>query len=257
MNSNLNRFYLYFSENLTAGEEFLRCLAANKPVPDFLKGVNLLDAGKVVKAPGVPEDRGYERQRLRSKSRSPAKESRGRSKSRAKSQVRSKSRARSKSCPRSRSRTRGKSRARSRSRSRGKSQVRSKSKARSRSRSRGKSRARSKSRSRSRSRSYGKSRGRLDHHSDHRDKRSPIRSSSSRISNHSSAHNDLLEGLKRVMNSKQLEDSMPSIKNAILTIQVWYEKVMGCYGVCLVNDVLQTWRDPFLSNILIHICSED
>ncbi|XP_024280537.1 uncharacterized protein si:ch211-195b21.5 isoform X1 [Oncorhynchus tshawytscha] len=213
------------SENLTAGEEFLRCLAANKPVPDFLKGVNLLDAGKAVKAPGVPENRGYERQRLRSKSRSPAKESRGRSKSRAKSQVRSKSRARSKSCPRSRSRTRGKSRARSksrprsRSRSRGKSQVRSKSKARSRSRSRGKSRVRSKSRSRSRSRSYGKSRGRVDHHSDHRDKRSPIRSCSSRISNHSSVHNDLLEGLKRVMNSKQLEDSMPSIKNAILTIQ--------------------------------------
>ncbi|XP_014058564.1 protein SON [Salmo salar] len=209
MDRNLNSFYLYISENLTAGEEFLRCLAANKPVPDFLKGLS--DLGKAAKAPGVPEDLGYERQRLWRKSRSPAKESR--SKSRAKSQVRSKSRPRSRSHTRRKSQARSKSRPRSRSHSRGKSQVRSKSKAHSSSRSRGRSQTRSKSRARSRSRSRGKCQGRVEHHPDHRDKRSPSRScSGSSISSHASAYNDPLQCLK-------LEDSMPSIKNAILTIQ--------------------------------------
>ena len=41
------------------------------------------------------------------------------------------------------------------------------------------------------------------------------------FSGHTSALNtDLLQGLKRVMNCKELEDRLPAIKNAILTIQV-------------------------------------
>ncbi|XP_056903028.1 uncharacterized protein si:ch211-195b21.5 isoform X2 [Takifugu flavidus] len=128
-----------------ASEEFLRCIAANEPLPHYLKenlDYSLADA--------------FSRSRGKSRARS-----RSRGKSRARSRSRGKSRARSRSRGRSgaRSRSRGKSRARSRSRGKSRPRSRSRGKSRARSRSRGKSRARSRSRGRSgaRSRSRGKS----------------------------------------------------------------------------------------------------
>ncbi|XP_070772656.1 NK-tumor recognition protein [Enoplosus armatus] len=202
-----------------AGEEFLRCIAANKPLPDYLKGnmaYNLADALKSanVLKEAVRSDPEFQKHVTRSKSRSGSR-SRGRSRgrSRAKSRARSKSRAVSRSRGRSKSRTRGKSHAR------GKSSVRSCSKARSRSRSRSKkkSHVRSKSRvrrSKSRSSSSEKSRSK-----DKKRKRSPSPSCSSVGSGNNLTGNSLLEGLKLVMNSKELEERLPTLKDAILTIQ--------------------------------------
>ncbi|XP_061645580.1 serine/arginine repetitive matrix protein 2 isoform X2 [Phyllopteryx taeniolatus] len=120
--------------------------------------------------------------------------------------------------------TRSKSQSRSpgRGRSRGKSRVRSRSRGRGISQVRGKSRARNKSRARSRSKSR-KSRAR----SKSRQRRSSSRSSSpSHIDDYNNAScstdlrgSSLLEGLKMVMRKKEMGDQLPSLKDAILTIE--------------------------------------
>ncbi|XP_036979264.1 uncharacterized protein si:ch211-195b21.5 isoform X1 [Acanthopagrus latus] len=199
-----------------AGEEFLRCIAANKPLPDYLKGnmaYNLADAFQSASflKEAVRLDPEFRKRVTRSKSRS---RSQSRSKSRGRS--RAKSRARSKSRVRSRSRGRAKSHARCKSRARSKSRTSSLGRSRSRSR---KSHLRSKSqvrRSRTRSSSGEKSHGK-----DKKRKRSPSYSYGS--SNHLTGHS-LLEGLKLVMNSKELEERLPTLKDAILTIQASDEK---------------------------------
>ncbi|GAA6218664.1 uncharacterized protein LOC108895769 isoform X3 [Lates japonicus] len=197
-----------------AGEEFLRCIAANKPLPDYLKGdmaYNLADAFKSASAlkDAVKSDPEFKKHVTRSKSQS---RSRGRSRGRS----RAKSHARSRSRGRSKSRARGKSRRRSKSRARGNSRARSRS--RSRSRSKKKSHVRSKSRvrrSKSRSSSSEKS-----HAKDKKRKRSPSHSCSSSVSSSNNlTGKSLLEGLKLVMNSKELEERLPTLKDAILTIQ--------------------------------------
>lgn len=202
-----------FSEQ--AGEEFLRCIAANKPLPDYLKGnmaYNLAEAFKSanILKEAVRSDPTFQRHVTRSKSRS-------RSRGRSRGKSRAKSRARSKSQPRSRSRGRSKSRVR------GKSRMRSKSRSRSWSRSwskkcppvRSKSRAR-----RSKSRSVS---GENSHDTDKKRKRNTHHSfSSSDGSSDKLQGNSLLQGLKLVMNSKELEDRLPTLKDAILTIQVQF-----------------------------------
>ncbi|XP_073337807.1 uncharacterized protein [Pagrus major] len=194
-----------------AGEEFLRCIAANKPLPDYLKGnmaYNLADAFQSASflKEAVKSDPEFQKHVTRSKSRS---QSRSRGKSRGRS--RAKSRARSKSRVRSRSRGRSKSRARCKSRARSKSRTRSLGRSHSRSK---KCQVRSKSRvRRSKTRS---SSGEKSHGKDKKRKRSPSYSYSS--SNHLTG-NSLLEGLKLVMNSKELEERLPTLKDAILTIQ--------------------------------------
>ncbi|KAF7667945.1 hypothetical protein LDENG_00040580 [Lucifuga dentata] len=206
-----------------AGEEFLRCIAANKPLPDYLKGnmaYNLADAfmsAKILKE-AVKSDPQFQKRATKSKSRSLSR-SRGKSraKSRARSRVRSRSRSRGHS--HSQNRERSKSPARGKSQARSKHRARSKSKARSRSRSQKKSRARSKSRARkSRTRSSSSEKS---HAKDKKRKRSPTQSHSGSIDNSSKnpPASSLLEGLKMVMNSKELEDRLPSLKDAILTIQ--------------------------------------
>uniref|UniRef100_A0A1A8IZS6 C2H2-type domain-containing protein n=1 Tax=Nothobranchius kuhntae TaxID=321403 RepID=A0A1A8IZS6_NOTKU len=174
-----------------AGEEFLRCIAANKPLPDYLKGnmaLNLADALKSAETLKVSV-----KSVTKSKSRSRS-QSRTRGRSRAKSRARSRSRGRSKSHVRGKSRAKSQTRACSRSRSRGKqSHKRSKSRVR-----------RSRSRSSSSEKSHGKDRKR---------KRSPD------ISSNNLTGNRLFEGLKLVMNSKDVEERLPSLKDAILGIQ--------------------------------------
>ncbi|KAM8859131.1 uncharacterized protein AB9W97_019342 isoform 2-T2 [Spinachia spinachia] len=223
-----------------AGEEFLRCIAANKPLPDYLKGnmaYNLADAfnsANVLKDI-LKSNPDFQKHATRSKSRS---RSRGKSRaksptqsnSRAQSRVRNKSRERAKSRARSRARSRSsaRSRSRSRARSRARGRVRSRSRARSKSRVRGMARSKSRPRSRSLSRSKKKSRGR----SKSRARRSRSRGSSSEKShgkdskrksfsnNNTLTGKSLLEGLKLVMKSKALEERLPALKDAILTIQV-------------------------------------
>lgn len=203
---------LFFSDR--AGEEFLRCIADNKPLPDYLKGnmaYNLADAFKSanVLKEALRSDPEFQKHVTRSKSRS-------RSRGRSRGKSRAKSRARSKSRPRSRSRGRSKSRVR------GKSRMRSKSRARSWSRSQSRSKkgpVRSKSRvRRSKSRS---SSGEKSHNKDKKRKRTTNHSCSSSfgISNNLTG-NSLLQGLKLVMNSKEVEERLPTLKDAILTIQV-------------------------------------
>ncbi|KAM6922636.1 uncharacterized protein PEZ65_010988 isoform 2-T2 [Lycodopsis pacificus] len=183
-----------------AGEEFLRCIAANKPLPDYLKGnmaYNLADAFKSanVLKDILKLDPEFQKHATRSKSLS-----RSRGKSRAKSRARSKSRGRA----RSKSRVRGNSRARSKSRPRSRSQSRSKKKSHVRSKSRVR---RPRSRSSSGEKSHGKEGKRKRSHS------------GSVVSNDNLTGNSLLEGLKLVMNSKELEERLPTLKDAILTIQ--------------------------------------
>ncbi|XP_061767064.1 uncharacterized protein si:ch211-195b21.5 isoform X4 [Nerophis ophidion] len=184
-----------------AGEEFLRCIAQNKPLPDYLKGnmaCNLADALKSanILKEAVKSDRVYQKHLTRSKSRSRSR-SRGRSrgKSRCKSRGRSRSKGRSKSC------VRGKSRARSRSRSRSK-----------------KNRARSKSRHR-RSTSQSSSSSKKQHDKDNKQERSSKHSNGGASCSNSLQSNSLLEGLKLVMNNKDLEERLPTLKDAVLTIQ--------------------------------------
>ncbi|XP_028279202.1 serine/arginine repetitive matrix protein 2 [Parambassis ranga] len=195
-----------------AGEEFLRCIAANKPLPDYLKGNMAYNLAEAFKSANV----------LKEAVRSDLEGQKHLAKSR--------SRSRSRSCDRNRGRSRGRSRAKSRAR--GKSRVRSRS--RGRSKSRAKSRARSKSRVHSRSRSWSQSRSKKSHvrsksrvrrsrssssekshGKDKKRKRSPDHNSSS----NSLAGNSLLEGLKLVMNSKELEERLPTLKDAILTVK--------------------------------------
>lgn len=203
----------YFSDR--AGEEFLRCIAANKPLPDYLKGNmahNLAEAFKSanILKEAVRSDPEFQRHVTSSKSRSHSR-SRGRSrgKSRAKSRARSKSRPRSRSRGRSKSCVRGKSRMRSKSRSRSWSRSRSKKSPPVRSKSRAR---RSKSRSSS---------GEKSHDKDIKRKRNTHHSCSSSVGNSDKlTGNSLLQGLKLVMNSKELEDRLPTLKDAILTIQV-------------------------------------
>ncbi|XP_072247673.1 uncharacterized protein [Leuresthes tenuis] len=193
-----------------AGEEFLRCIAANKPLPNYLKGnmaYNLADAFKSanVLKEAVKSDPQFQKHVARSKSRS-----------RTRSRGRSRGRSRARSRPLSKSQARSRSRGRSKSHVRGKSHARSKSRARSRSRSQSRSKEshiRSKSRvRRSKSRS---SSGEQSHGKDRKRKRSPGRCARS----NNLTGNSLLEGLKLVMNSKDLEDRLPTLKEAILTIQ--------------------------------------
>ncbi|XP_051279075.1 transcription initiation factor TFIID subunit 1 isoform X2 [Dicentrarchus labrax] len=189
-----------------AGEEFLRCIAANKPLPDYLKGnmaYNLADAfqsAKVLKEV-VKSDLAFQKHVNRSRSQS-----------------RSRGRSQAKNCARSKSHARSRSRGRSKSRARGKSRVRSKSRAHSRSRSHSRSKKRSHVRSKSRVR-RSKSRsssGEKSHGTDKKRKRSPNHSC---ISINNLTENSLLEGLKLVMNSKEMEERLPTLKDAILTIQ--------------------------------------
>ncbi|XP_029030994.1 uncharacterized protein si:ch211-195b21.5 [Betta splendens] len=197
-----------------AGEEFLRCIADNKPLPDYLKGnmaYNLADAIRTGNALKEAVKSDVELRKITMRKSHSRSRSHGRScgKSGAKSPVRSKSRARSRSKSRSQSRGRHKCRARGRSRA--------KSKSRAHSRTRNKSSVRSKSQVR-RSRSPTSS-----------CERSPadlkkIRSSSQTCSIDGSSgtnlsRNSLLEGLKMVMNSRELEERLPSLKEAILTVQ--------------------------------------
>ncbi|XP_056148092.1 uncharacterized protein si:ch211-195b21.5 isoform X2 [Lampris incognitus] len=185
-----------------AGEEFLRCIAANKPLPDYLKGNLVYNPPDTFKSanPSKPALSSNHKHRSRSRSRS-----------RAKSYVRSKSRARSRSPPYSRGR----------SRSRAKSCGRAKSMARSRSRSRGKSRARSKSRVRSRSHSRGRDKAKQSRRGNSSNRLfSPNCTDSSKPS---TSNRSLLEGLKLVMNSRELEDKLPTLKDAILTIQATHK----------------------------------
>lgn len=201
---------LFFSDR--AGEEFLRCIADNKPLPDYLKGnmaYNLADAFKSanVLKEALRSDPEFQKHVTRSKSRSRSR-GRSRGKSRAKSRARSKSRPRSRSRGRSKSRVRGKSRMRSKSRARSRSQSRSK-----------KGPVRSKSRvRRSKSRS---SSGEKSHNKDKKRKRTTNHSWSSSFGNSNNlTGNSLLQGLKLVMNSKEVEERLPTLKDAILTIQV-------------------------------------
>ncbi|KAM6997655.1 uncharacterized protein LKV04_006280 [Tautogolabrus adspersus] len=194
-----------------AGEEFLRCIAANKPLPHYLKGnmaYNLADAFKSasILKEAVKSDPEFKKHATKSKSRSRSR-SRGRSRGKSRGRSRAKSRARSKSRADSRSRGRSKSRVRGKSMVRSKSRVRSRSRSQSRSK---KSHVRSKShvrRSKSRSSSGEKSRG-----NDKKRKRSPSHSMNSNL-----AGSSLLEGLKLVMNSK--ENRLPDLKDAIFTIK--------------------------------------
>ncbi|XP_035518943.1 serine/arginine-rich splicing factor 11 isoform X2 [Morone saxatilis] len=137
---------------------------------------------------------------------------------RSRSQSRSCGRSRAKSCARSKSRARSRSRGRSKSHVRGKSRVRSKSRAHSRSRSHSRSKKKSHVRSKSRVR-RSKSRsssGEKSHGTDKKRKRSPNHSC---ISINNLTENSLFEGLKLVMNSKEMEERLPTLKDAILTIQ--------------------------------------
>ncbi|XP_013858032.1 uncharacterized protein si:ch211-195b21.5 [Austrofundulus limnaeus] len=183
-----------------AGEEFLRCIAANKPLPEYLKGMayNLADALKSANdlKEAVKLNSQFSKHVPRSKSRS-----RSRGRSRAKSRARSKSRDRSRNRGRSKSRVRAKSTTRARSKSRSKkSYKRSKSRVR-----------RSRSQSSSSERSYDKEKKR---------KRSPDISSNSSVgSSNNVTGNSLLEGLKLVIQSKDLEDRLPTLKNALLNVQ--------------------------------------
>ncbi|KAI3363496.1 hypothetical protein L3Q82_011576 [Scortum barcoo] len=82
-----------------AGEEFLRCIAANKPLPDYLKGnmaYNLADAFKSanVLKEAVKSDPEFQKHMIRSKSRSRScGRSRGLSRGRSRGKSRAKSRA--------------------------------------------------------------------------------------------------------------------------------------------------------------------
>lgn len=218
---------LIFSDR--AGEEFLRCIAANKPLPDYLKGnmaYNLADAFKSanVLKEAVKSDPEFRRHVTRKKSRSRSRSrSHSRSRSRSRSRGKSRGKSRAKSHVRSKSRARSRSRGRSKSRARGKSQARSKSRARSRSRSRSQSKKKGQVRSKSRVR-RSKSRsssGEKSRDKDKKRRRSPSHSCSSSVgSSNNLTGNSLLEGLKLVMNSKELEERLPTLKDAILTIQV-------------------------------------
>ncbi|XP_061693055.1 uncharacterized protein si:ch211-195b21.5 [Syngnathoides biaculeatus] len=175
----------------SAGEEFLRCIAANKPFPDYLRGnmaLNLADALKSAKIlrEAVKSDHVFQKHLTISKSHS-----RSPPRSRGKSRVRSRSRSRSRVCEKSHARS--KSRARSRSRSRA------------RSRSRSRARSRSKSRQR-RSLSQSCTPSRIDNYNN-TSYRSDLRDSS------------LLESLKMLMKNKEMDDQLPSLRNAIFTIQ--------------------------------------
>ncbi|XP_061914954.1 uncharacterized protein si:ch211-195b21.5 [Entelurus aequoreus] len=188
-----------------AGEEFLRCIAQNKPFPDYLKGnmaCNLADALKSanVLKEAVKSDRVYQKHLTRSKSRSRSRShGRSRGRSRCKSRGRSRSKGRSKSCVRGKSRARSKSRVRSRSRSK-------------------KNRTRSKSRHR-RSTSQSSSSSKRQHGKDNKQERSPKHSNGGASCSSSLQSNSLLDGLKLVMNNKDLEERLPTLKDAVLTIQ--------------------------------------
>lgn len=207
-----------------AGEEFLRCIAANKPLPDYLKGdmaYNLAEAFKSANAlkEAVISDSEFQKHVTRSKSHSRSRShgrSRGRSRAKSRARSRSKSRAHSRSRGRNKSRTRGKSQARSKSRPRSSSKARSRSQ--SHGRSKNKSHVRHKSRGRrSKSRSSGSEKS---HAKDKKRKRSPSQNyGSSTNSINTLKGNSLLEGLKLVMNSKELDKRLPALKDAILTIQ--------------------------------------
>nr|XP_046258859.1 uncharacterized protein DDB_G0287625 isoform X2 [Scatophagus argus] len=191
-----------------AGEEFLRCIAANKPLPDYLKGnmaYNLADAFKSanILKEAVKSDIEFQKHVIRSKSCS-----------------RSRGTIRSKSRDKSRARTR--SRGRSKSHARGKSQVRSKSHSQSWSRSQSRHKRRRTLRSKSQVR-MSKSQSISDEKSHGKDKKrngSTSRSCSNNVGNNTNlTENSLLEGLKLVMNSKELEERLPTLKEAIFNIQ--------------------------------------
>ncbi|XP_062863826.1 zinc finger protein 318 [Trichomycterus rosablanca] len=118
-------------------------------------------------------------------------------------------RTRSRSRNRSRGRSRGKSRARSRSR--GRSRGRSRARSRSRSRSRGKSRTRAKSRARSRSRAKSQPRP---------DKRSHRSSTTGEgPTTPGGGVPDLIENLKQVLQSKDLEKHLVMVRSSFISKQ--------------------------------------
>lgn len=208
-----------------AGEEFLRCIAANKPLPEYLKGnmaYNLADALKSANdlKEAVKLNSQFSKHLPRSKSRS---RSRSRGRSRAKSRARSRSRGKSKSRVRAKSQAKSTTRARSNSQTRSKkSHKRSKSKVR-----------RSRSQSSSSEKSYGKEKKR---------KRSPgISSNSSVGSSNDVTGNSLLEGLKLVIQSKDLEDQLPTLKSALLSFQVelFFASTLFIYS-CIFSACLNT-----------------
>ncbi|CAB1442141.1 unnamed protein product [Pleuronectes platessa] len=210
-----------------AGEEFLRCIAANKPLPDYLKGdmaYNLAEAFKSanVLKDAVKSDPEFNKHGSRSISQS-------RSRSRGKSRGKSRCRSRGKSCGKSRAKSRARSRSRVRSRSRGRSKSHARGKSRARNKSRGRSKSRSRSQSKQKSHVRSKSRTRRSKSrsgsmekrlANDKRKRSPSPSCSSSVENSNNLTGKcLLEGLKLVMNSKELEERLPTLKDAILTIQ--------------------------------------
>ncbi|XP_056333681.1 serine/arginine repetitive matrix protein 2 [Danio aesculapii] len=141
--------------------------------------------------------------------------SRARSRSRGRSRARSRSRSRGKSRGRSRARSRGKSRARSRSRSQGKSRTRAKSRARSRSRSRSRSHGKSSTRSKSQPR-LSPSRTKQTH----RGTAEGNHSTSSGGTQSSNTMPDLFQGLRQILQNKELEKHLPLVKNALLRSQM-------------------------------------
>ncbi|XP_066527054.1 uncharacterized protein si:ch211-195b21.5 [Hoplias malabaricus] len=199
----------------TAQQTDLQSLEVRKKAEEFLR---ILEAQDQLELSGqCGEKARRSNQDEETGSHSSEKHSSNRSKSRARSRARSKSRHRSRSRSRGRSRNRSHSRGRSRAKSRGKSR------ARSRSRSHGKSRTRAKSRARSRSHSHGKtvtrskSQPRLDSKDSQWTSGDP--SSSNRVSPPDTAAPDLFQGLKQILQSKELEKHLSVVKGALLRNQ--------------------------------------
>ncbi|XP_028325064.1 uncharacterized protein LOC114477139 [Gouania willdenowi] len=179
-----------------AGEEFLRCIADNKPLPDYLKRTFAGDVKDVMKSTLIVKKvEEFHKLMRRRKSTS-------RGRSRGRSRCKSVYRSRSKS-PGSRGRSRGRSKSRER-RCRSKSRKHSRSKSCARKHSRSKSCARKKSRSQSRAPApRAKSQSRVmkrSHSRSHSSTTSPARS--------------VIHKLMQVVSRKRLEDVIHSIQAA-------------------------------------------
>ncbi|XP_072546071.1 uncharacterized protein [Salminus brasiliensis] len=231
----------------------LQSLEVRKKAEEFLR---ILEAKDKLELSGQSGEKCARRQSQdeESGSHSAEKHSNMRSKSRARSRGRSKSRHRSRSRSRGKSRARSRSQGRSRAKSRAKSRARSRS--RSRSRSRGKSRTRAKSRARSHDRAEARSKSQPRVHSGKdsqwtaKDPSGINSSSSSRTSQADSAGPDLFQGLKQVLQSKELEKHLSVVKGALLWNQIPNEAretresqpAVGSY--CGLPDLAQNLYDP-------------
>ncbi|KAL7861427.1 hypothetical protein SRHO_G00128680 [Serrasalmus rhombeus] len=208
----------------TVQQTDLQSLEVRKKAEEFLR---ILEAKDRLELSGQSGEKSTRRQSQDDEigNHSSEKHSCTRSKSRARSRARSKSRHRSRSRSRGKSRARSRSRGRSRAKSRAKSRARSRS--RSRSRSRGKSHTRAKSRARSRSHSRdksamrSKSQPRLDSSKDSQwSAKEHSGTSSNRVSPPDIAVPDLFQGLKQVLQSKELEKHLSVVKGALMRNQI-------------------------------------